>query len=260
MEQRSYYKTVNLALDILESFGPHHESVSVSEIASNLGIKKSSASKMLSTLAARSFVTKSEIDGKYSLGTKILALSSLVKTELRAIAEPFMIKLSKEAGETVSLFVRENLERRCLFQVEGSQEITLRMSIGAKYPLYLGAPSKVLQAYLPKQKRDELLEKCLAKKDEIITKFDRAQFEADLESVRKKGYAVSLGDRSPHIGSISAPIRDRTGEVIAALCIVAPTLRIDFTKIDQLAKLLLKSANAISTQIGYKAIENKNPG
>jgi IclR family transcriptional regulator, KDG regulon repressor len=253
MEQKSYYKTVNLALDILECFGPHHESMSVSNIASELGINKSSASKMLSTLAARSFVTKSEVDGKYSIGIKILALSSLVKTELREIAEPYMKKISKETRETVSLFVREKCERRCLYQVEGNQEITLRMSVGARYPLHIGAPSKVLLAYLSKQKRTEILDQCITKRDEVNPKYNRASIEAEMETVRKQGFAVSLGDRSPHIGSISAPIRDRTKEVIAAICVVAPTLRINATKIEQFSKLLIIAANTISTQLGYPA-------
>ncbi len=256
MQQQNYIKSLKNVIDILDCFTVDKDSMSVSEISHELGKNKGTISKILSTLAVYNMVVKSELSGKYSIGSKMVHWASLVRVELRTIARPYLQEIKKKTNETASIFVIEGSERICLDVVESTHEIRFGFNVGQKYPIYAGSAGKVLLAYLPKDKRDAVLKKTELIKVGPKTITDREELEHELESIRNQGFSVSFEERASSGASVSAPIRNEKGDVIAALVVGAPSVRMDQLKIEKYVRLLTDTADKISRELGYQPIQH----
>lgn len=126
----------------------------------------------------------------------------------------------------------------------------MEVALGQPYPLHAGSSSKVILAHLRKQEIDDYLERheLTALTDATVT--SQRKLRAELTAIRKRGYAVSLGERQVGAASIAAPILDHDGGVVAAISVCGPLSRFE-PRMDECVPLLLKASGALSTQLGY---------
>jgi DNA-binding IclR family transcriptional regulator len=80
--------------------------------------------------------------------------------------------------------------------------------------------------------------------------------EKELSKIRRQGYAVSFQERAQYVSSVSAPIRDFNGEVIASLNLSGPLIRFTQEKVKEFIKMVMETADTISQEIGYKKPQN----
>ena len=122
--------------------------------------------------------------------------------------------------------------------------------IGSSLPLWAGTSGRLLLACLPDDKREKLLAQLALQRftEETITSV--AALRRDLQRVRKQGYAVSYGERVGGAASISTPVRDGRGNVVAAFTISAPRERF-LSQEELLLHLAREGAARLSAQIGY---------
>jgi len=253
MNQTGYIKSLQSAMDIINSFTFDNYKLGVSEIARKLGMNKTKVSRTLSTLAVSNMVIKSESSQKYRLGPKVLQLASIYvsRGNLRAIASRYCKELRRETLETVGVFIREGDSRVFIDCLESPQELSFTPKVGERAPLYAGAPGKLLLAHLPAEKRENLIAKNGLSRLTPHTIKKRRELEDELEKIRKQGFAVSFEERVPSSASIAVPIRDYTGEVISGLGIVGPAMRFTPEKIKRYAVLARKAGDEISRELGY---------
>lgn len=210
-------------LDILDLFDFDTRALSVPQIADKLGQPQSSVYRHLRLLKEKGYVMESA-NGHYSLGYRFLKLAKIVRLDMNisAIAQPVMRQLTKDTGETSILLVHSNLQAVCLEAVPSHQPIKVSSEQGQIVPLYGGASSKALLAYLG----DEVLEGLFAEghvrkhTDQTIT--DLAALRADLVDIRAKGYAFSDGEIDEGVVSYGVPILDSNQQVAASLSIAGP--------------------------------------
>lgn len=254
VEQMQIIKSVKTSLDILSCFTNGTPKIGVIEISRKLGLSKSTVSRILSTLERGNFVAKGATDQKYRLGSKVLELASIfISTiEWRTIAIPYLKDLRDKTDETVMVFVIDEDKRILLEKFESSHELRPFLNIGGRYPLHAGSAGKLLLAYLPKDKQKEVILKTGLPRYTPNTIRNFKSLEKELTKIRKKGIAVSHQERVPFLSSISAPIRDFKGEVIAALCVDGPTVRFTFEKVKEFISLAVETADRISREIGFK--------
>ncbi len=233
-------RAVDRALDILDCFVPGRLELSLTEISQRIALSMSTTSRLVSTLERRSYLFRSKESQRYSLGPKIAQVGVLgfSNLDLRRVALPFMNDLNRIYDEGVSLYVVQGDERICVERIESTRPLRRVINIGDRHPLTRGAAGRVLLAYLPGEKREELL-----RQDPFTT-------EEALAELRHGGYTVSLGEREEGVSSIAAPVLDARREVVAALAISGPSVRFEGPLFaDKIAKVK-KHAEAISAALG----------
>jgi DNA-binding IclR family transcriptional regulator len=191
---------------------------------------------------------------KYILGLNALRLGLLAQQQfnISTIARPFMKELSAITKETVLLTAVNGTKGIVLDRVESEEPIRYSLfQPGASIPLYAGASSKVLMAYLPEEDWDLIIKKEGLKRYTSNTITNRNKLIAHLREIRKRGYALSDQEVDRDVRAISAPIFNGLGEVRAGLSIAGPVYRINKKKVSQLSRLVIEYAKKISSHLGY---------
>jgi IclR family transcriptional regulator, KDG regulon repressor len=222
----------------------------VTEMSVALGVAKSNAHRILATLTSLGFVRHLG-DGRYEPTLKTWEIGSAVLTryDIRDISRPVMLALSSKCGETVHLSILEGGDVVYIDKVDGSHPVRAYSRIGGRAPAYAVATGKALLAFHPH------IESLVPKKLEAFTSKTRktrsALFE-ELETVRKRGYAVNTGEWREDVGGIAAPIVNDRGEVFSAIGISGPIVRLGPDRVRALALAVIATAGDISQQCGYR--------
>lgn len=223
----SRLNSVEKALKILLSFCAEQSSWGVREMSSHLQLSPATVQRLLQTLKHYGFVDQDPDTRQYRLGTVYFRfLDTLQSTyPIVSAALPFMKRLLARTQETVHLNVVDGTERVCLEHMESPQQLKAGMPVGNRSPLYAGASSKCLLAYSPAEFIETYLRQCTPRALTENTIISKNKLAAEISRTKKRGYAVSLGERTPGLGSLSAPILNHNGTILAALSLALPELR-----------------------------------
>ncbi len=239
-EGRAYsaVRSVERALDILLCFAEKNE-WSLTEISRKVALNKSTVFRLLYTLENKGFLQRDPETEKYRLGLRMWELSVHVKLsdDMATLFLPEMTLLRDRLGETVSLYVRDHLERVRIQAVESTQAIRRVAPVGARMPLALGASSKILVAYASPDVQQQVLND-----PEWPPQVDRNDFRCQLEQILRQGYATSIEEREPGTSAVSAPIINRSGNLIAALAVSGPSSRLSPEKMVEIAPVVIETA------------------
>ncbi len=219
--------SVEKALTILTAFKAEHPEWGVRELATHLGLSPATVQRILQTLKSYGFVDQDPVSRQYRLGTVYYAfLHTLQSTyPITRAALPFMRQLVSRTQETVHINVIDGNERVCIDTVESVQVLKASMPIGSRSPLYAGASSKCLLAFSTAEFIRDYLDSTALIPVTGATITRRLELEAELELIRKNGYAASCGERDPGLGSISAPILNHRGVLLGAISLAIPEIR-----------------------------------
>jgi len=250
-------RSVERALDILTAFIGHEKSLSLTDIAAKVHLHKSTVHRLLNSLEDRGFVEKIPELERYRLGKKLIELSSYASraSDMIQIAIPEMKKLRDELGETVSLYVRDRGERVRLHTVESTQTIRRIAIIGQRMPLYIGAASKILIAYMPESEQEKLFASTFWPK-----KIDLNNYREKLTNILKVGYATSFEERDIGVAAIAAPIFYENGAIAAALSLSGPIDRFPNELLDGIASNVKISAKHITDMLAFNQITSHDTG
>lgn len=245
-------QSIDRAVAILRCFTPRRPELSAAELARLTGLSTSTIHRLLTALQHNELVRRVD-HRRYQLGPLVLLLSHAVtaRLDLREAARPAMRWLRDVTDETVGLHVLlPNLTRAVIDQVESVQPLRRTYTeLGVPIPLNQGAPAKVLLAYLSEEEREEVLALPL-EATTPTTPVDADALRAELEVVRRRGYAISLGERVPGIHTVAVPIRDHTGKAVACICVTGPQLRMPESRLHELATPARDAAWRVSEQLG----------
>ena len=247
-------KSIKSALDILNCFTSDVQEIGVMEISRKLNMHKSKVSRILSTLAEGGLLSRSRSNQQYRLGPKIaeLAIIFASNVDLRTFALPWMKKLREETRESVTLFVPFEDCRICVERLESPEVVKTTTRVGERHPLHAGSAGKLLLAYLLEEKRKKFIERINLKRFTPHTITKKKQLEKEIKRIRKQGFAVSFEEHIPFAASVSVPIMNWFGEVIAALSVSGPAVRFNNEKIEKFLAPVKKTAMSISEELGYR--------
>lgn len=244
-------QSIDRVMAILKCFSAEKTYLSLAEIHHETGLSKSSLQRLLNSLVHHNFLEKDEKNKTYKLGIELYFLGQLVdlNTSLYSIAKPYMEKLRDQFAESVSLNVIRNNQRICIGYVKGNHELTTLSYVGQTSPLYTGASAKLLLAFLPESEQKAILEKLSFDKISKNTILSKEQLMKELKRIKEDCVSISFEERISGAFSISAPIKNRNYEVIAAISISAPLLRVDEEKINLYRKELIRVGKEISKNL-----------
>jgi DNA-binding IclR family transcriptional regulator len=224
--RNSSVKSVERSIDVL--FVLADRPMTLTEVSNRATLSKSTTLRLLTTLAYGGLVIKDPLTGNYQLGAGGLRLGYGFVTGqggFAALAHEPLQKLSEETGETVTVHVRLGNQRICVDEIPGPHGVRYVSPIGAASPLYLGSAGRVLLAWLPQADLDPLINGVPLFTPATGEYLDEAKFRNELDLVRRRGYAMSEGERIAGGTAISVPVSGPSG-VIASLSILGPSGRL----------------------------------
>jgi DNA-binding IclR family transcriptional regulator len=245
-------QTIEKASEVLTLFERDHTEWGVREVAEKLGLAKSSAHDLLTSLAQVGLLSKTE-DGRYRLGWRLVTLSEtlLATTELRREARPILEELAAQYRETIHLAILDDTKVVYVDKLEGKQAVRVELtSLGTRLYAHCSALGKVLLAYRPETdvKRIIQIEGLPRFTPNTIT--DEGELEQALTKIRKQGYAYDIEEILPDLCCVGAPIRNHSGQVIASLSMSIPAYRFQRSQAD-FRKAIMQAAKMVSEKLGY---------
>jgi DNA-binding IclR family transcriptional regulator len=174
------------------------------------------------------------------------ARSGIGQEELIELAQPSLQRLAEESGETANLFVPRPSGIDAVAQVDGRHLLGASNWIGRELGLHCTAAGKVFLAFGVCELDDGELPALTA-----ATVTDRGRLERELEVVRDQGYATIVEELEVGLSAVAAPVRDRGGEVVAAITASGPSLRLGPQRLRLLGRVTLEQAHALSVRLGH---------
>ncbi len=234
-------------LKILNLLEQARSGMGTTEVAKEMAIDKSSASRLLHTLAKYSFVVQDGDTARYQLGPRLLTLGQRVldRISLRDHARPFLYKLVDVTGECAHLAILAQRQALYIDQAESSAALRVESEVGTLSPLHCTALGKVMLAF----GESALPEALLPFTQRTIT--DQAVLQAQLWQIRQRGYAIDDEEYNYGVRCVAAPVRDHRGDPLGAIGISGPAGRVTLERIDEFGVIVRQVAADLSAQLGY---------
>lgn len=235
-------ESVNNALRLLLLFHDR-EALRVTDASAELGVARSTAHRLLMTLAHQGFVQQERNSRSYRAGPALMEFSfwSAGLSEIRDAARPYMVELSRELEETMNLIILEGDNIRFLDSVECDRAVRVTGRTGRLLPVHATAGGKVLLAALSSEDAPSLSTLSL-KRMTSSTITSRTAFHEELEDVRRLGYAINRGESLDGLHAAAVGIVDNSGRSIAALAVSVPADRGGTTRLRKLVPALRQAA------------------
>jgi IclR family transcriptional regulator, KDG regulon repressor len=247
---------VNTVLKSFRILGLLAESsdLGLSEIARSLEMPKSSVHSILETLAAEKVVERDDATGRFHLGVKLVELGNRARLELDIcrIAAPFLQGLNAEFDETVHLTVLDRDEVLYVDCIESRRRLRTYSVIGVRAPLYCTSVGKAILAFLGNDEIRRIAREKGLSKITATTIDSEDRLLAEVELIRKHGYAVDDMEHEDHLRCVGAPIRNARGEVFASLSLSGPAERNTRERIEFMAPSAVRAGMEISRRLGYR--------
>ncbi|WP_240421320.1 IclR family transcriptional regulator [Paenibacillus periandrae] len=244
--------SVKNALRILNSFSQETHEKRVSDLAVELGVGKSTISRLLSTLASEGYVIKDPNNQKYRLGLRILTLNSIVTSqlEINREARPILKELVRDTGEAAHIAVLEDEDVVYIEQIECLHPVRILSYVGRRNPIHCTSSGKVLLAFQETSKIERLLATDLVRYT-MKTIIDPSILKTQLAEIRESEVCYSECEFLEDVVSFAAPIRNYSKKVIASISLVGPKHRIKQNQLPALKNKVIKAAKEISKNLGY---------
>ncbi|MBI9044808.1 MAG: IclR family transcriptional regulator [Anaerolineaceae bacterium] len=246
-------RSLKRAFAIIDCFSLQHSELGVREVARKLDISSSTAGRLMASLKDLGVLRQDSSTHLYSLGGKVLAWAGVYSSSLdiRASALAIIGELHKNTDETVSLYILEGNERLCVERRESHHSVRIVQRVGRRLPLYAGSAGKVFLAFLPDERRNQILDQTDWKAYTENTITERGKLLIELEKIRQQNYAVSIGEWILEASGVAAPVFNQQGEIEAALTISGPAQRFTNESISKYIKEVTHMAGRISFEMGY---------
>ena len=248
-------QAVSRAIHLLKLFtddAPEHDLLALTELS---GLNKTTTFRIMSALENEGLIER--CDAGYRLGSEAIVLGgrAMRSNNLRKVSREYLEQLSQETGETVTLEVLHSHPERHLCslvidEVLGKHLVGIAPYIGSRLAVHATATGKALLAFSNKSVQEKILtDDLVAYTGQTLSKDKLTE---ELKQIKTQGYALSKGELEHGLMTVAAPIFDLNAKAVAALSIVAPSVRVGEGELEPLATLATQSANNISHALGFR--------
>jgi DNA-binding IclR family transcriptional regulator len=209
--------------------------VGLAELCAATGLPRATAHRLAVGLELHGLLAR-DADNRWRPGPLLGTLAAAAPDPLVLAATDVLPRLRDRTGESVQVYRGDGLSRVCVATAEPSSGLRDTVPLGARLPLTAGSGAKVLLAW--------------ADPETVHAVLPDAHFtERTLAEVRRRGWAQSVAEREPGVASVSAPVRDASGAVIAAVSVSGPVERIGRRPGERWAGDLLQAADALTARL-----------
>jgi IclR family pca regulon transcriptional regulator len=252
-----YSRSLERGLAILACFTPERPVLGIAEVADMLGMSRPTTHRYMSTLVAQGYLRREARKYRLGLGTVELGMTTLGAMGLCNHARADLQALARDSGQTAEMAVLDGLEILVLDAIGASRQAqatgATEVLAGSRLPVYCTSMGKVLLAHLPEARLTQLLAELDLLKQGPKTITSAVTLRAQLARIREEGWAVNDEERLAGCCAIAAPIRDESGDVLAAVSVVSYSAALDVEDLlERYAGRLVASADRISTRLGWR--------
>ncbi|MBI3973142.1 MAG: IclR family transcriptional regulator [Chloroflexi bacterium] len=255
VKQAPPVEVVDRALRALEALGDEAGGLGVTGLGRRLGVDKSTAHRLLATMRARGFVRLNPHTQRYQLGLRLVGLGAVAAhgIDLTEIARPVIEALRDDTGEAASLAVLSGGEVLFLAKAVSSGALTVNHGVGTRLPAHCSALGKVL---LAADKDPEQVDRVIAQRGlpsytpRTIT--DPDDIWRHLTQVAARGWALDDEEYAVGLRCLAAPVRDASGDVVAAVGVSGPTARVALERVEAMAARVRQAGRDLSALLGYR--------
>ena len=208
---------------------------SLNDLCASTGLPRATAHRLAVGLEVHRLLVR-DADGAWRPGPALSELAVSANDTLVEAASGVLPRLREITGESVQLYRREGTVRVCVAAMEPPTGLRDTVLVGARLPMTAGSGAKVLLAWSDSQTQRTVLA-------------DAEFGERTLMDVRRRGWAQSAGEREPGVASVSAPVRDASGTVVAAISVSGPIDRMGRRPGARWAADLLAAADALHKRL-----------
>ena len=218
-----YVRVIGKAVAALDAFLDGSAELTSTELARRLGMSRSTVHRLLTTMEHHRLVDRTET-GAYGLGIHLFRLGSAVpvRAVLGRLAEPALAALAERFAVSTYLSVRDGERALCIARIDRGPVKTTTYQVGETLPLHLGAGPNILLSELPAAELDRILERPVLAMTPHTT-VDAGAIRSRLAMIRDHGLAYLADDVEVGLAAMGVPVRDRSGELIGAVSVVALT-------------------------------------
>ncbi len=249
-------KSVERIIKVLNHLVNANSPCTLTSVAKDLGFSKSRTHRILNALKDEGWVEQVPETRLYTLGTCALqfSVSLLSQLNLKSVSSPYLRELSETVRETTLLCLRTGTERMYVDQVVSGQELRHIVELGKRLPLWLGAPGKVILAYMEEDEIELVIRQFIETGNNYLAsgKYrDKNMLLEELVNIRAQGFATSEAERLLSIVGVAAPIFDKDNSVIGTISIAGPTPRFNIDLANKAGALVVSYAKKISSHLGH---------
>jgi len=248
-----YNRSLERALQMLTAFSFDVRELTLRELSESLHLPKATVYRLASTLTDYDFLRYDEKLKKYSLGLQLFELGSIVfaSFSLRKAASPHLDQLHSRLGKTIFLGIFQADEVIYIDKRESVlNPIRFASEVGRRRPPYFGMFGQILMAFLSDEEVDRILKKDPLKPITKKSITEKGKFKERLREIREQGFFIDREEAIDGITGISAPVRDYTGNVVAALGVSFISSSEDFQGALKIRKAVCETAKRISRNLG----------
>lgn len=245
--------TLGKAMAVVEAIASADAPLRFGDLARQVPQPKATLHRQISNLVEEGLV-EARPDNTYGLGVRLLKLAarSWSDSQFRLIAEPHLIQLHKDTGETVHLGILQGIEVIYLDKVESKMSVRMHSQIGKASPCYCTGVGKAALSALPLERASELAAQIQYVRHTPHTITDAQGLLAELETIRRTGISYDSEEHETGIHCIAAPIYSSDRSLVAGLSVTAPTYRVHREQLDEWADIILATTSAIMDDMNIR--------
>jgi IclR family acetate operon transcriptional repressor len=249
-------KALVKGIAIVNLLAAHREGMRLTDLVSQVDLPRGTVIRLLDAMIDASLIRHST-DGLFRLGPRCAHWGSefLASLELREVASDVMARLVELSNETCHLGVPEGRSVLYIHKVESQHSLRMVSRVGGMNPLHCTGLGKALLAFMPPDEQDRYLAEPLERRT-ANTIVAPEILRAELERMRRHGYAIDDVENELGVRCIAAPIFNHLGELVGSVSLAGPTMRMTWERTEQLTGPLMESAREISARLGFSPAES----
>ena len=247
-EKNDNVRAVGRALEILMAFREDAPELSASDLLKRVDLSRPTLYRLLYTLEEHGFLVSLGEPQRFRLGPSVARLAHVWNgsLDLKAVAEPVLRRLWEETKETVALFVAQGNMRLCIAELPSPQPLNFKRGVGYTERIALGASGRAILAFAN------------ATPDELRAylqgiNVDLKKFQVDLAATRARGYATSHSELISGAVAVAVPFFDRTGQVAGSVGVFGPEVRLNTSRLKEMAVMLARESAKLSESLGFES-------
>jgi IclR family transcriptional regulator, KDG regulon repressor len=252
VKERSGIQSLERAFAIIEEIARNRDGIGLADLSKRVGLHNSTTFHLCKTLVALGYIRQTEDTRRYRIGRMVfsLAASSLDEIELVNIATPIIEGLARVTRESSHIAVRAGDDIVIVARTAGSGAFQLADRAGVIRPAHCTALGKVLLAALSAEQLDRYL---TGREFRVFTQntiTERGRLVEELTHVRDNGVAFDDGEFDSEVRCVAVPVRDFTGQIVAAIGISGPIWRLSIQALQEQTRHVRDAADHLSAELG----------
>lgn len=248
---QNHIQGLERGLAVLQAFDAERPNPTASELAEATQLSRPVVRRVLLTLQRLGYVATS--GGRWTLTPRVLSIGQhySVTHALTELAQPYLVRLAERTGETATLGTLDGNEVVYIARVPVRRVLSITVAPGSRVPAHATSLGRVLLAWEPAERIDQVITEYGLPRLTPYTVTDPDQFRDILAEVREQGWSMVINEREEGLVSLSAPIRDHDGRVIAAIASSTSTGRTTPERLrEDVVPVLVETAKQISAELG----------